>query len=128
MEAIYLDSSAAAKLVWQEEESNLLRNFVAQRGELFCSRLVQVELGRVELRRRSGGPQVDKFLRSVVLLELHAGVLEHAGRLPPSPLRSLDAIHLATALSVPGLRDMVVYDRRLSAAAEAMGLRVWAPA
>ncbi|HEY8056374.1 MAG TPA: type II toxin-antitoxin system VapC family toxin [Terriglobales bacterium] len=128
MGAIYLDSSAAAKLVWQENESTVLRNFLAQRGELFCSRLVQVELGRVELRRGLGGPQVENFLRSVVLLEVHVEVLEHAARLPPPALRSLDAIHLATALSVPGLRDMVVYDRRLSAAAQAVGLRVWAPA
>lgn len=128
MGAIYLDSSAAAKLVWHENESTVLRNFLAQREDLFCSRLMQVELGRVELRRGLGGPQVEKFLRSVVLLEVHVEVLEHAARLPPAALRSLDAIHLATALSIPGLRDMVVYDRRLSAAAEAMGLRVWAPA
>jgi predicted nucleic acid-binding protein len=47
----------------------------------------------------------------------------------PRALRTLDAIHLATALSLePDLTGMVVYDTRLAAAARASGLTVWAPA
>ncbi|HET9784229.1 MAG TPA: type II toxin-antitoxin system VapC family toxin [Terriglobales bacterium] len=127
MGPIYLDSSAAAKLVWKESESAALRDFLRPRNELFCSRLVQVEVGRIELRRGPGSVRLERLLRTVVLLELRSELLEQAARLPPAALRSLDAIHLATALSVPGLRDMVVYDSRLSAAAEGLGLRVWAP-
>ena len=56
-------------------------------------------------------------------------VLAIARRLDPSELRSLDAIHLATALSIGGdLGALFSYDDRLAAAATAAGLRVLAPA
>jgi uncharacterized protein len=68
-------------------------------------------------------------LNGVVLVPLDDAVLYVAARLEPPTLRSLDAIHLATALSLgPDLGAMFVYDERLAAAARDAGLRVEAPA
>jgi predicted nucleic acid-binding protein len=59
----------------------------------------------------------------------NAEVLRDAAEVEPLSLRSLDAVHLATALSLqPELAGMIVYDHRLAAAARAAGLTVWAPA
>jgi predicted nucleic acid-binding protein len=65
---------------------------------------------------------------SISLLAITEGVLERASDLDPPALRTLDAIHLASALRIGAdLEAFVTYDRRQSAAAEAMGLRVTAP-
>lgn len=53
--------------------------------------------------------------------------MSRAARLAPAQLKTLDAIHLATALSLPELDKIVICDRRLAAAAAAHGLRVYAP-
>lgn len=63
----------------------------------------------------------------ILMIALDATILSRAARVGPVDIRSLDAIHLATAMSVPVVNSMVVYDRRLAGAAEAAGLRVWAP-
>jgi predicted nucleic acid-binding protein len=55
-------------------------------------------------------------------------LLTAAARVEPTSLRALDAIHLATALSLGhDLSGIVVYDRRLADAARGAGLTVWAP-
>lgn len=65
----------------------------------------------------------------MTLVPLDDKVLLAAAALEPATLRSLDAIHLATALSLGGdLGAMYVYDARLAAAARAAGIRVEAPA
>jgi hypothetical protein len=127
---LYIDSSAAGKLLRQEPESAALEHFLHDRRRLFASRLLEVELGRLRLRHAALVPeeQLVRVLASVNLVALKPAILTRAGALRPAELRALDAIHLATALFLPDLQEMVVYDRRLSAAAEAMGLRVWAPA
>lgn len=69
-----------------------------------------------------------EVLRGVVRLPLTDEILRSAGALQPPGLRSLDAIHLASALSLAEeLHGMVVYDRNLAAAARAHGIRVLAP-
>ena len=68
-------------------------------------------------------------LDSLAFVELNAEVAELAGTLEPSTLRSLDAVHLASALSVSSdVETFVTYDRRLADAAGAAGLNVQAPA
>lgn len=68
------------------------------------------------------------MLRRVDLVRVGAAVLDGAGHQPPPQLRSLDAIHLATALALgPRLDAVVVYDTRLAEAARAAGLAVEAP-
>ncbi|MBK5219635.1 MAG: type II toxin-antitoxin system VapC family toxin [Thermoleophilia bacterium] len=72
--------------------------------------------------------QARSWLDGLALLPLDDAVLDVATSLGPAGLRSLDALHLATALSV---RDeigvLITYDRRLADTAEALGLRVAAP-
>ncbi len=69
------------------------------------------------------------WLDAVALLPLDDAVLDEAASLLPAGLRSLDAFHLATALSVRGeLGVFVTYDERLGAAAEDRGLKVARPA
>jgi uncharacterized protein len=60
-------------------------------------------------------------LASIYLIRLDDDLLERAADIEPSTVRSLDAIHLATALGV------VTYDARMSSAAQALGLPVIAP-
>lgn len=74
-------------------------------------------------------PRVRDALAGTSLLAIDDAVLAAAAALEPIELRSLDAIHLATALSLgDDLGAMYVYDRRLAEAARAAGLRVDAPA
>jgi uncharacterized protein len=62
-------------------------------------------------------------------VELSAGIADAAAKLEPPSLRTLDAVHLASALSLgDDLGAFVAYDRRLAEAAEAAGIEVLAPA
>ncbi len=71
---------------------------------------------------------VDDIMRRFILLDIDATILESAARLDPLVLRTLDAIHLASALSLGGnLGGFVAYDLRLAQAAAAHGMRVFAP-
>ena len=71
----------------------------------------------------------DGVLTSITLISVRPDLIGAAVEVRPLSLRSLDAIHLATALSLqPELAGMIVYDRRLAGAARAAGLTVWAPA
>lgn len=127
---IYLDASAIYKLIVEERESRSLRKFLAEHSGKVSSALARVEVERalqrthsMELRRQLTAA----ILGQVNLLTISDAIVSQAGTVGTPDLRSLDAIHLATALSVPGLQGMVAYDRRLARAAEAAGLRVWAP-
>jgi predicted nucleic acid-binding protein len=126
----YLDASAIAKLVVAEAESDALQRDLALRSGLVSSRLGAVEVQRAA--RRSRMPRVlqhaEDVLAALVLLELTPAILERAGRLAPPELRTLDALHLATAmmLTLPGL-DFITYDGRLADAARAAGLAVVQP-
>ena len=69
--------------------------------------------------------RADDLVAQVSLIALDAAVIRLAGELPPRTLRSLDAIHLATALSLgQDLDAFLTYDRRLGAAATAAGVTV----
>lgn len=72
--------------------------------------------------------QARAVLDSVTLVEVGPNVFEEAGRLDPSVLRSLDAIHLASALDLgDDLEGLVTYDDRLAEAAEANGVAAVSP-
>jgi predicted nucleic acid-binding protein len=127
---LYLDSSALVKLVVREPESDALRAYLAHDPERVTSSLSRTEVLRairpvgpaaVELARR--------LLRRINLVRLDDALLDAAGLLEPVLLRSLDAIHLATAqLVAPDLDAVVTYDRRMAQAAAALGFAVAAPA
>lgn len=126
----YLDSSALVKLVVAEAESWALGDYVRDR-QVVSSDIARVEFPRSVRRLGLGDAAVtraDETLRKVTLLKLERILLTRASELEPSELRSLDAIHLASALSVSELEAFVTYDRRLATAAESAGLGVLAPA
>jgi predicted nucleic acid-binding protein len=127
---VYLDSSALVKLVIDEPETLALREFLGAYPDRLSSVVGSVETLRIA-RRVGGSDALDRaqaLLEAIELVRLSDSTQTAAARLEPIELRSLDAIHLATALSLtPDLAGMVVYDRRLADAARAAGLTVWAP-
>ena len=130
--AVYLDTSAVVKLVVPEAESVPLFQFLTGAPERVSSVLLRLELERALRRdpehRGYWRERAHALLPGIALVRLSEALLHMAASLEPPELGSLDAIHLATALSIPGLEGMVTYDRRLGAAAAAAGLRVWSPA
>ena len=128
---IYVDTSAAMKLVVEEVESAALAEFLetARHGAdtLVASLLLHTELHCAANRRPEtiGHEAVTDVLSAVALVDLESGDLTTAPLLP-GRLRSADAIHLATALRVDA-RAMAVYDAELSTAARTAGLRVLSP-
>lgn len=129
---IYVDTSAAMKLLVEEAESAALAEFLetARHGPdtLVASLLLHAELHCAANRRPEDirHETVTEVLSAVALVDLESGDLTTAPLLP-GRLRSADAIHLATALRVDA-RAMTVYDAELSTAARTAGLRVLSPA
>jgi predicted nucleic acid-binding protein len=126
----YLDSSAIVKLVFAEAETASLERDLADRAGLMSSRLGATELLRAARRQsnRRVLQQTEDVLDALVMMDVTTPILKRAAALEPHDLRTLDAIHLATALSVgiPDL-DFLTYDRRLADAARAQGLSVVEP-
>jgi uncharacterized protein len=129
-EVAYLDASAVVKLLVQEAETTALRRQLKSWPHRAASALLRVELLRTV--RRAGVPRLmegaRRQLASIDLIRLDDDLLERAAEIEPSTVRSLDAIHLATALSLGGdLAAVVTYDTRMGTAARALGLPVIAP-
>ena len=129
--AFYIDTSALAKLIVVETESEPLRDWVArEQRDLTACDLVRTELRRAV--RRVAPDCVARsrvVLNSITLTSVTPAIFEEAGRLEPASLRPLDAIHLASALDLgDDLEALITYDERLAAAAEANGVTVLAPA
>lgn len=129
MRATYLDSSAVVKLVVAEPESQALRSHLRRRRPLVSSALARTEVlrallpaGEIALSR---GRDV---LRRLDLVRINDRVLDAAGILEPVQVRSLDAIHLATAqLLGEDLGQVVTYDDRMADAAWSLGLKAISP-
>jgi uncharacterized protein len=124
----YIDSSAFVKLVLPAPESEAMRA-EAEGWRLVSSTLLEVE-AVLAVRRRAPLEVVGvrEVLRTVELVEMDRPVRFHAGDLP-GRLRALDAIHLATALSLGDrCETFFCYDDRLAAAARGQGLAVSVPA
>lgn len=126
--AAYLDASAIAKLVLTEPETDPLRRFLAGHGRWVVSRIGAIETRRAALLRGGLQDKADDVLEGLVIVELDAALAETAALLAPASLRTLDAIHLATAMELRSeLAVFVTYDARLAAAARDAGLPVEAP-
>ncbi|HEY8695188.1 MAG TPA: type II toxin-antitoxin system VapC family toxin [Chloroflexota bacterium] len=128
-ELLYLESSAVVKLVTPEPESRDVEQLVARWPSRVSSILTQVEVARAALRAPAppGWEARMKLVFSgMTFTGLSGAVVLQAGRLEPAALRSLDAIHLASALSLGSdLAGIVTYDRRLAEAASRMGIPVF---
>ena len=126
MAATYVDSSAIVKLAVREPHSDALRRYLRRRRPLISSALARTEVLRALL---SGGEPAlaagRRALDSVDLVRVNPRVLTVAGTLLPPELRSLHAIHLATAKRLgTDLNDIVTYDERMAAVARSLGYRV----
>jgi predicted nucleic acid-binding protein len=125
----YLDSSAIVRLAVHEPESTALRTHPRRPRPLVSSALARTEVIRALLhlgdRAVRRGHDV---LSTLELVRINDRTLTVAGELQPAELRSLDAIHLATAQQFDVELNHVVTDDRLAAAARALGLRVMSPA
>jgi predicted nucleic acid-binding protein len=126
----YLDSSAIVKLVMAEPESAALRRYLRRRRPYVTSALARTEVARALLPAgatavRRGAEVLSRF----ELIRVNNRVLSIAGTLLPAELRSLDAVHLATAeLLGDDLAQLVTYDARMAEAARSLGWTVAAPA
>jgi predicted nucleic acid-binding protein len=124
----YLDTSAFIKLVRSEAESSALRRDLVGR-DLLSSALLVVE-GRRAARRYGelAGTRARAALTAITLLPLEEPILDGACELNPVELRSLDALHLATVLSLgEDIERFYCYDERLAGAAQALGVEVAQP-
>lgn len=127
--ATYIDSSALVKLAVREAESVALRRYLSRHTPVVSSALARTEIARALLPL---GPDAVRRGRDVLarveLLRINDRVLDAAALLEPTELRSLDAIHLASAEQLGSdLRGVVTYDERLAAAAAGRGFRVIQP-
>lgn len=129
----YLHASAIVKLIAAEPETAALENTLTHRDGLLTSRLSVVEVERAVRRaaNRTLLQCVDDVFEAFVLVEVSASILGAARMVGPTTLRSLDAIHLATALSLhlddPASLEFICYNDRLANAAKAEGLQVIRP-
>ncbi len=130
---LYFDSSAIVKLVVDEPESDALRRFIASSGHdsLASSAIAGVEVRRAAVvNSEATAARARLHLLRFEQIAVDNTVLERAAAIAPgSGLRSLDAIHVASAeLLRDELTAIVTYDQRMVAAAELVGLPVVSPA
>jgi uncharacterized protein len=129
---IYLDSAAVVKLVHAESESQALRDWLDERADTgwTSSVLVEIESSRALARYAPAAVvRLHPVLDLIDMVDLDASVRILAQTVKPATVRSLDAIHLATALRIRSrLTSFVTYDKRLADAAREAGLPVDAPA
>jgi predicted nucleic acid-binding protein len=128
----YLDASAIVKLAARESESEALRKHLADCADRITSRLSTVEVPRALARRgresfEAGETTPAEILERLLIVELDSEIAVAAAALEPPTLRSLVAIHLASAVAVV-VEEVVTYDERLARAARAAGLKVLSPA
>ncbi|MFD4369389.1 type II toxin-antitoxin system VapC family toxin [Rhodococcus sp. NPDC058521] len=123
---IYLDTSAMAKLITREAETAALLAWLTQRSE---EAVVTSALGRIELMRtaaRDGTPgmaeRAHNLLDSLDIVPISESVVALAETIGAAHLRSLDAIHLASAAQLGNqLGAFVAYDHRLLDGCRALG-------
>lgn len=129
MGVTYLDSSAIVKLAVAEPESPALRRHLRRRRPLVSSALARTEVLRALLPAGAAAVASGRsVLADIELARVNDRVLAAAATLEPAELRTLDAIHLATAQRFAAeLAQLVTYDDRMLAGAARLGLRTAAP-
>jgi uncharacterized protein len=128
---LYLDASAFVKLVLPEPETAALVAALDPKARLVASEILEIEALRAVRRASPGEEEVAAArmqLEGVRLLPITDEIRRRACELEPGTLRTLDAIHIATALDLgQRLQSVYAYDARLIDAARHAGLRVCAP-
>lgn len=128
--AFYLDASAIVKIVVRERETEALVEYLGD-ADLVSSEVAEIEVPRAAYLRTAEAEsiqQAELVLRRFHLVALDDELRHEATRAGPPDLRTLDAVHLVSCLRLgPRVGGIIVYDRRLSAAARDRGLHVVAP-
>ena len=128
---LYLDSSAIVKLVAPEPETAGLVKMLRSDPDTISSALAQVEVRRAVMRAgatRERASRAASVLERIALVPIDAGILGRAAELQPPDLRTLDAIHLATALLLQrDIAGLITYDGRLAGGAAAADIAVLRP-
>ena len=129
MPTTYLDSSALVKLVVIEPESAALRRYLRRRRPLVTSALARTEVLRaLLLEGEQAIARGRAVLASVEIVRVNDRILNAAGVVLPADLRSLDAIHLATARELGAdLGQIVTYDDKMLNAASHLGFKAVSP-
>lgn len=132
---LYLDASALVKLVRREPQTVALTEYVNHAG-LISSSIVLTEIPRAIRRALSLSPRqapertfanASALLKAVGLLPLSRELLAVAGAIPEPDLRSLDAIHVASAVVAAEIDAFVTYDERQRRVADRIGLMTASP-
>ena len=125
----YFDSSALVKTLMREPESAALRRFMRTVSiKASCTLTVTEVLRAVRRFDVTWTPRAQAMLQGLAILDLSDDVFVEAGMVDPPELRTLDAVHLASAKALGNeLAAVVTYDVRMAAAAARLGLPVEAP-
>jgi predicted nucleic acid-binding protein len=124
----YVDASGLVKLVIDEAETREMVRWYVESDRVLTSVIGVIETRRAAARRPHDAGHLAHVLDRVEVLAVAPDSAERAGSILPATLRTLDAIHLATALTAePGIDAFVTYDDRLAAAARDLGLPVVSP-
>jgi uncharacterized protein len=127
--ALYLDTSVLGRVLLDEPDTAAIRRELGRFERHISSRLVRVELRRLGLLKDML-EHVDEILAGPVLIPLDETILIAAETIAPSVVRTLDAIHLATAVRLAGagqLDALMTYDKQLAVGAREHGITVLSP-
>ncbi len=125
----YVDTSALVKLVLDEAESPQMRGWYIEAERVLVSQIGIIETQRAAARRQHDPVHLRVILESIESIDLDPVIERTAATVGPASLKTLDAIHLASAMTLmPELDAFVTYDDRLAEAARGLGLPVVRPA
>jgi uncharacterized protein len=126
---LYIDASAATKLIREESETPALKDSLdalSEQDEVISSLLLETELRRIAVRESFPQMDITRLLSGITLVHPERDFFHSAGLLPGRSLRALDAVHLITAIKADA-QVFIAYDRRLAEAAAATGFTVDSP-
>ncbi len=124
---VYVDTSALGALLVEQPESIAVQEWLdGTEAELVSSDLLETELRRLAVRADLDQADVTRLLDGVALASIDRAVHRSAGLLPGPYLRTLDALHLESALRLDAVA-ILTYDHRLGEAARAVGVTVISP-
>ena len=133
MRVFYVDTSAAMKLLREEEETPALirwqKKLSPKSHQAVSSDILRTELMLAGTRWGVSATEIRRVVNALTTLRVTGNICDSAGRLSGLGLRSLDALHLASALTLEqSLQAVVTYDKRMVHAAQQLGLPTVSPA
>jgi predicted nucleic acid-binding protein len=126
---VYLDTSVLGRVLLDEPDTPAIRRELSRFERHISSRLLGVELRRLALREDMS-EYVDELIFGKVLIPLDEEVLVAAETIAPPAVRTLDAIHLATAVRLADageLDALMTYDKQLAVGARRHNITVLSP-